>query len=200
MSDNGNCGSIIKESDCRHGWRDLDTHEMQEDGVGLTHMRQEMVNCLMLEAMEVPRMMFLALGGGVFGIFVAALFVGSITVLLVMDEGGADGATSAVDDGLELFGLGHRLPLRTIIQPGTGKGSSPRSVGMILFTNSTLAKLIPLFSPQFLDLFLRKFGSLRLLFGGCWLRSLSSIYLLVGGRRLTRRLPVQLFSMVSDCL
>ena len=107
MSDNGNCGSIIKESDCRHGWRDLDTHEMQEDGVGLTHMRQEMVNCLMLEAMEVPRMMFLALGGGVFGVFVATLFIGSIAVLLVMDEGGADGTTSAVDDDLELLGLSH---------------------------------------------------------------------------------------------
>ena len=107
MSDNGNCGSIIKESDCRHGWRDLDTHEMQEDGVGLTHMRQEMVNCLVLEAMEVPRMMFLALGGGVFGVFVATLFVGGITVLLVMDEGGADGTASAVNDGLELLCLGH---------------------------------------------------------------------------------------------
>ena len=147
-----------------------------------------------------PRMVFLALGGGVFGVFMATLFVGSITVLLVMDEGGADGTTSAVDDGLELFGLGHGLPLRTIIQPGTSEGSSPRSVGMILFTNSTLTKLIPLFSPQLLDLFLRKLGSLRLLLGGCWLRCLSSIHLLVGGRRLTRRLPIQLFSMVSDCL
>ena len=54
-----------------------------------------------------PRMVFLAFGSGVFGVLVTTFFVGGITILLVMDEGGADGTTSAVDDGLKLLGLGH---------------------------------------------------------------------------------------------
>ena len=66
-----------------------------------------MIDSLVLEAMEMPRMVFLAFGSGVFGVFVTTFFVGGITILLVMDEGGADGTTSAVDDGLKLLGLGH---------------------------------------------------------------------------------------------
>ena len=41
--------------------------------------------------------------GGVLGVLEATLLVAGVTIVFVMDEGGADGTASTVNDGIKLF-------------------------------------------------------------------------------------------------
>ena len=96
--------------------------------------------------------------GGVLGVLEATLLVAGVTIVFVMDEGGADGTASTVNDGVKLFILWQGSPFGTVMESGAGKCSSPCGVGVVFLAYSTLAELCPFLLPELLDLVFCQLG------------------------------------------
>ena len=92
--------------------------------------------------------------GGVLGVLEATLLVAGVTIVFVVNKGGADGTASTVDDGVKFFVLWQGSPFRTVMKSGAGKCSSPCGVGVVFLAYPTLAELCPFLLPELLDLIL----------------------------------------------